>query len=87
MNVIPMMTEVPSIANPMIRKSPLPHFRFSPDQGAECMRMRALDQLDGALNRHILRGSEHKMYVIGHNNEDVQRVASFATVMIESLEK
>jgi hypothetical protein len=51
------------------------------------MRIRALDQLDGALNRHILRGSEHKMYVIGHNNEDVQRVASFATVMIESLEK
>jgi len=87
MNIIPMMNEVLSIPNPMIGKSSLPHFRISPDEIAEFVRIRSLDQLHGALNRHIMRGSEHKMYVIGHNNELVQGITPLAPIVINSLEK
>ncbi len=43
MNIVAMMNEVLSIANPMIRESALPHFRVSPDESAEVVRVRALD--------------------------------------------
>ena len=39
MNVIPMMNEIPSIANPMIGKSALPDFGFSPDESTEFVRV------------------------------------------------
>jgi len=43
MNIVPMMNEVLSIANPMIGESALPHFRVSPDKSAERMGVCALD--------------------------------------------
>jgi len=43
MNIIPMMNEVLSIANPMVGESALPHFGLSSDQSAERMRVSALD--------------------------------------------
>jgi hypothetical protein len=43
MNIVPVMNEILSIANPMIGESTLPHVRFSPDEGAERVRVAALD--------------------------------------------
>ena len=43
MNVIPMMNEVLSIANPMIRESALPDFGLSSDKSADRVRVSALD--------------------------------------------
>ena len=57
MNVIPMMNEVLSVTNPMIRKPALPDFRVAADQRPKRMRISALDQLDGTLDGHILCGS------------------------------
>jgi len=87
MNIIPMMTEVLSLANPMIGKSSLPHFRIAADKCPELMRIPALDQLHRPLNRHVLCGSEHEMNVIGHNNELVQGVMPLAPIVIKSFEK
>jgi hypothetical protein len=87
MNIVPMMNEVPSIANPMISKPALPDFGFASDEGAKFMRVCALDELNGALNRYILSGSEHEMNVIGHKDEFVQQIAPFTAVAKESFEK
>jgi len=43
MNIIPMVKEVLSIANPVIGESALPYFRVSPDESTEFMRVSALD--------------------------------------------
>jgi len=43
MNIITMMNEVPSIPNPMIRESALPHLGVSPDESTEFVGVRALD--------------------------------------------
>jgi len=72
MNVIPMMSEVLSITNPMIRETALPNFRLAPDQGAERMGIPSFDQ---------------EMNVIRHEHEGVQGVLSFATVVEKSLKK
>jgi len=87
MNIIPMMNEVLSIANPMIGESALPNFRVSSYESAEFMGVRALDQLDIALDGYVLSGSEQKTDMIGHKDEGVQGVAAFATVVIKSLEE
>ena len=87
MNIISMMSEVLGIANPVIRKAALPHFGVSSDQRAERVRVSALDQLNGALDGHVLRGSEHKMDMIGHKHEVVQSISPLAAIVIKSLEK
>ena len=87
MNIILMMNEIPSIANPMIRESALPNFRIAPDERSELMRIRALDELHAALNRHILRGSKQKMNMIGHEDEGVQKITAFTSVMEHNFEK
>jgi hypothetical protein len=57
MNVIPMMSEVLSITNPMIRETALPNFRLAPDQGAERMGIPSFDQLEGARSTDLRDGS------------------------------
>jgi len=69
MNVIPMMNEVLSTTNPMIRKAPLPDFRFAPDQSPKRVRVASLDQLDDSLDGYGLRRGKQQMNVVGHESE------------------
>jgi hypothetical protein len=88
MNVIPMMSEVLNITNPMIRETALPNFRLAPDQGAERMGIPSFDQLERALDGHVARRGKQEMNVIRHECEGVQGVLTFATVVEEkSLKK
>jgi hypothetical protein len=87
MNIVPMINEVLSIPNPMIGESALPHFRVSPNKSTKRVRVSALDQLDGALDRYILSRTEQEMDMIGHEDEGMQCIAAFATVVIKSLEE
>ncbi len=87
MNVVLMMKEIPSIANPMIRKPALPDFRLASDQSAEFMRIRAFDQLNAALKSHVLSRREQEMNMVRHNNEGVQEVPALAAVVKQSFEK
>jgi hypothetical protein len=87
MNVVPMMSEVVNITNPMIRKPALPDFRLAPYKGAECMGISSLDQLDRALNGHVLSWGKQKMNVVRHENESVQEIIAFATVVKNSFKK
>ncbi len=43
MNIVSMMNEIPGIANPMIGKPALPDFGIASDEGAEFVRVCALD--------------------------------------------
>jgi hypothetical protein len=87
MNVIPMMNEIHLVANPMIRKSSLPDFLIAPDDTSESMRVRAIDQLDGAFNRHIGSGRQEQMNMFRHDNQSVQAVATFATIPIQRFQE
>src|SRR5215470_11740015 len=87
MSVIPMMNEVPSIANPMIRKSALPHLRLAPNQCPKRMRVSAFDQLNRALDGDILSRSKYEMNVIRHHNESVKQIPAFAPIVKQSFEK
>ena len=82
-----MVREIAWIANPVIGESALPHLGSSPANDAERMRVSDLDQLDGALDRHLLSRSEQYMDMIGHEDEGVQCVAAFSTVVIKRLEE
>ena len=72
MNVISMMHEINLIANPMIGESSFPDFLLSTDDGAEFMRVRALDQLNGPLDGYVDRGSQQEMNVFRHKDKGVQ---------------
>ncbi|MFY9844875.1 MAG: hypothetical protein WA718_21655 [Terriglobales bacterium] len=86
MNVSPMVSEVVCIANPMIGESALPYLGAASDKTAEFMRVSAFDQLDGALDGYVLSRGKQKMDMIGHEDKVVQRVAAFATVVMQSFE-
>ncbi len=87
MNVILMMNEIPSIANPMVRKPALPDLGLAPDDRSEFMRIRALDELYATLKSHALSRREQQMNMVRHNNEGVQEVPALAAVVKQSFEK
>jgi hypothetical protein len=87
MNVISMMNEILRIANPMIGKSALPDFLCATDDCSEFMRVGALDQLDCAFDRYVVRRSPQQVNVFGHNDECVQFVAALSAIAVERLQK
>jgi hypothetical protein len=87
MNVIPMMSEVLSITNPMIRETALPNFRLAPDQGAERMGIPSFDQLERALEGHVVHWRKQEMNVVRHENEAVQEVLACTAIVEKSFKK
>jgi hypothetical protein len=87
MNIIPMMNEVLNVADSMIGESAPPDFRVAPHERAEFVRVRALDELDGAFDGHARSRGKQEMDMIGHSNEGMQRVAPFAAVVRKSFEE
>ena len=81
MNIIPMMNEIPGIANPMIRKPALPHLGLASNQRPERMRVPARDQLNRAFDGDILSGSEYEMNLIGHEHKRMQKIVSFTSIV------
>jgi hypothetical protein len=51
------------------------------------MRVSTLDQLHSALYRYVLGRCEQDMDMIGHEDEGVQCIATFSTVVIKGLEE
>jgi len=87
MNVILVMQEVLLITNPVVGESALPDFAFATEDFAEGVGVSAFDELDGVLDRHVLRGREQKMNVLGHQNEGMEVIAAFAAIAIQSFQK
>lgn len=87
MNVISMMNVIHLVANPMIGESALPNFLVAADQASQFMRVRAFDQLDGPLDRHVARQGQQQMNVFGHDDKRVQAVAAFATIPIKRFQE
>lgn len=73
MDIFPMIHEIIPVSYAVVRKSTLPNFPVTPNFGAESVGVPALDELNGALNRHIFRRSEEQMYMLRHDHERVQR--------------
>jgi len=82
-----MVREIHFVANTMVGETAFPDFGLASDDAAEVMRVRAFDQLDGALNGHVVLWSQQEMNVFGHDDECVQFVAAFATIPIERLQQ
>ena len=87
MDIFSMIHEIIPVSYTMIRKSTLPNFPVTPNFGAESVGVPALDELNGALNRHIFRRSEEQMYMLRHDHERVQRELAFPPVAIKGLQK
>jgi len=86
-NIVSMVDEVETIANPVIGESSLPNLSGSTDDCAEIVRVRTFDELDRTFNRNVPRGRQKKMNMLGHNDESVQGVSSLATIAIDRLQK
>jgi len=87
MNVISMMHEVNVVTDSVICESSLPDFLIAPDQGSEFMRVRALDQLNSAFNRHVPSRGKKQMDMLWHQDESVQTVTAFSTMPVKRFQK
>jgi hypothetical protein len=58
MDVVSMVSEILVVVNPVIGESALPDFTFATEDGSECMRITAFDQLNGMFQRYIICGSD-----------------------------
>ncbi len=87
MNVISMTPEIHFAANSMIGESPLPHLALATEDAPEFVRVRALDQLNSPLDRHVHGGSQQEVNVFGHDHERVQFVTALAAVPINRLQE
>ena len=87
MNIISMMREINVAANPMVGELALPDFLIAPDQGSEFMRVRALDQLDGAFNRDVPSWGKKQMDMLRHQDEGVQAVTAFSTIPVKRFQE
>jgi hypothetical protein len=87
MNVISMMHEIDVAPNPMVSEPSLPDLLLSTNDSAEFMRIRALDQLDSPLNRHVAGESQQQMNMLGHDDECMQFEAVFSAIAVERLQK
>ena len=73
MNVFPMIHEIIPVSYAMVRKPTLPDFPIAPNFVSERVGVPAFDELNGALNRKVVRRSEQKMNVLGHDYECMQQ--------------
>jgi len=87
MNVISMMHEINTIANPVIGESALPDLLIAANDASDLMGVCTFDQLDGPFNGHVARWGQQQMNMFGHDDELVQGITAFAAVSIERRQK
>ena len=87
MDVVLMMHEIHFVADPVVGESPLPDFALPTDDSTEFMRIGAFNQLNSPFNGHIHGRRQQKMHMLGHQNQCMQFVASFAAMAIKSFQK
>ena len=87
MDIVFVVDAVRFIANSVIREAALPDFALAAKDGSKGVRVSAFDELDGVLERYIVRRGEQQMDVFGHENEGMELESSFTTIAVESLQK
>jgi hypothetical protein len=85
-DVISMFGKIFSVTNSMIRKSSLPNFPAS-EFKAECMRGSTLDQLNGSLQRDVVRRRQQQVYVFGHRHKSMQLEFSLPSIAVHCLQE
>lgn len=73
------------VSDPVVRETDLPDFTSSPGIPNR-MRKAAFDQLHGPFQRYPIRSND-QVHMVRHDHEVMEQVASFLTVMIESLDE
>jgi hypothetical protein len=86
MNVIAMTTKVLRVANAMIRESSLPNF-FPSELHPKRVRVSALDELDCAFQRYIVRRSQQQMHMLWHQHKSVQKKFSPPPIAVQSFQE
>ena len=87
MNAISMVQKINFVANSMIGKPTLPDLLVATNDGSEFMRVGALDQLDSAFDRYVVRRGQQEMNMVGHDGECVQIEAALPPIAVERLQK
>jgi hypothetical protein len=87
MNIMQMPNKIIAVPDPVIGKSSLPYFRIAADDAAECMRIRALNQLHRTFYGYVTGGGEQEMNMIGHEDKRMQRIAALAPVVVNSFQE
>jgi hypothetical protein len=82
MDVISVIHKILIIANPVICETALPDFSLATEDRPKSMGIAAFDQLNRVLKRNVIRRSEQKMDVFGHDDEGVNLKSSFAAVSV-----
>ena len=85
MNIVLMVREVLSIANSVIGEPALPDFSLAAKDFAQRMGVSAFEELDRMLECYVRGRSQQKMNVLGHDDERVQLISTFAVVSVKSL--
>jgi hypothetical protein len=86
MNVLPMRSEVLSIANAMIRESSLPHLPASELQSKR-VRIPTSDQLHGPFQSHIGCRREQQVHMLSHQNKSMQGKFPLSSVAVHCLQE
>jgi hypothetical protein len=87
MDIFPMLCEVTFVADSMICEAALPYLASSTDDRAKIVRIRAFDQLHGALDRDCSSWRKQEMDVIGHQYKFVQSEPALTAIAVQSFEK
>jgi len=82
-NVVAVSCEVGRVFDAALREAVFPDGHF----GFEAEGESAFDELHGFLDGDVRRGREEEMDVIGHEDEGVDRVASFGAIVVEKLKE
>jgi hypothetical protein len=87
MNIMQMPNKIIAVPDPVIGKSSLPYFRIAADDAAECMRIRALNQLHRTFYGYVTSRGEQEMNMIGHEDKRMQRIAPLAPLVVKSFQE
>ncbi len=82
MDVVAAGVKVSAVADAVVGEGALP----DGEAGGEAVGEAALDELHGALDGDGLRGQE-EMDVVGHDDEGVEEVVAFASVVLQGVEE
>jgi hypothetical protein len=86
-NIVLMVYEVPSIANPVICESPLPDFSAAAEDSAKGMRISAPNKLHRMFERNARGRGQQEVNMFRHHDKGVELQAAFAAVAIDGLQE
>ena len=87
MDVIPMLQEIAFSPDAMIGESTLPDLLFAANDLPQRVRRSTFNKLNCTFERDVVRRSQQKMNMLGHNHERMQFKLSSSPIAEHGLQK